>query len=354
MHRSALIPGVNCLFVVVAMSTCVAAQEAKPSVLAVAPTTPAPSSEELSFRKAFIIANACEVAYMEGEPVIQMLRSMGVERHTFLDLAHHKKGGSDTQALAASIDGYTLICFRGTAGLSDWKTNLRTERKAISLGFFGATGYVHSGFWSAWEDVKPEVIKYLKEQRATNENEPASASNGQCHEILIGGHSLGGAIALIAGIELKREGYQVLGVFTFGQPKVFSEEVVKMSDQSPSDFPDIQRFIFADDPVPSLPPGYFHIGHEKYSREIGRILSHPQSTLFWPSIGDHRMSNYVKTLAQLILTLSKSDDTIAMANWLKERKSPLASYLRLPKKEAEKVMVGYSDSQERVRCHEKN
>lgn len=345
MRQPALLSGLRVLVpLVIAAHTCAAAQGAPPS----APAPPTP--EELSFRKAFMIANACEAAYMEGDAVNQMLRAMGIDRHRFLDLGG-QRGASDTQALAASIEGYTLLCFRGTSSLKDWTTNVRTSPKRFSIGLLGE-GFVHTGFWDAWMDVKPEVIQYLKEQKATNANETRPGM--KCHEILIGGHSLGGAVALIAGLELVKDGYQVLGVFTFGQPKVFSKEVARIYEESPNLFPDIQRYIFAGDPIPTLPPGYTHIGPERYSREIGEILEQTRSDYYWPSVGDHGMANYVKTLSQLILSLSKSSETRAMANWIKDRSSPLVSYLKLPKKEAEAELAVFTEGVERVRCREEN
>lgn len=353
MHRSALLSGLKVLVpLVVAAHTWASAQEAPPS----APALPSP--EELSFRKAFMIANACEAAYMEGDAVHQMLRAMGIDRHRFLDLGG-KKGASDTQVLAASIEGYTLLCFRGTSNLKDWKTNVQTSPRRFSIGGLDV-GSVHTGFWNAWVDVKPDVIQYLKEQKATNANETTPGM--KCHEILIGGHSLGGAVALIAGLELMKDGYQVLGVFTFGQPKVFSKEVERAYETSPGFFPDIQRYVFDGDPVPTLPPGYTHIGPERYSREIGKILEQTRNDYYWPSVGDHGMANYVKTLTQLILSLSRSSETVAMANWIKDRNAPLVSYLKLPRKEAaaegevDAALALYSDPSAagRVRCREEN
>jgi predicted lipase len=202
----------------------------------------------LRFQKAFLIANACETVYLSEAEATKTLNAMGISRFQFLDSSKTNEF-SDTQVLLASVRGYTLICFRGTEGAADWRTNLNAGWKELSLGFFVPRIRVHSGFYSAWVDAKPGVIKYLDKEGATKSDRP-SAKGGVCHEVLIGGHSLGGALAVIAGADLVRDGYQVLGIFTFGQPMVFSGDVKSVARV----MPEIERFVFKGDPIPSLPP----------------------------------------------------------------------------------------------------
>jgi hypothetical protein len=326
------------------------------SLVTLAQPTPSSASptdaEDLRFRKAFLVANACDAAYLSGSDATRTLNAMGVERFKFLDFPSANQL-SDTQILLASLEGYTLICFRGTQELVDWKTNLSVSGQDLPFGPFGPPIRVHSGFYKAWIEAKPGIAKYLDEVGATRDNNKASINTGKCHEILIGGHSLGGALATISSVDLVRDGYQVLGTFTFGQPKVFSSEMNKIIKSYPEMTPEIERFVFKSDPVPLLPPGYEHIGNERYSDEIGNILKMPRAGLFWPSVGDHSMKNYVKTLAALISTRSKSPETLAMVRWLSDRNTPLTSYLNIPSKEAEIVTIGFTDTRERVRCRNK-
>jgi hypothetical protein len=65
------------------------------------------------------------------------------------------------------------------------------------------------------------------------------------------------------------------------------------------------------------------------------------------------MNNYVKTLAALISESSSSPETKAMVGWLNDRRAPLTNYLKLPAKQAETVMIGFTDARESVQCVEK-
>lgn len=104
---------------------------------------------------------------------------------------------------------------------------------------------VHSGFdadaQAVWADAKP----YLKKN----------------YETRVVGHSLGGAIAVIAGAYAIQDGYKVDSIHTFGQPRLTTAEGAKKL----SDLP-LLRVVDENDLVPLLPPAlkypYAHIGPE--------------------------------------------------------------------------------------------
>jgi len=299
---------------------------------------------DLDLKKAFMVANACEAAYLSAGETKKMLGSMGVVKYDFIDI---EKNG-DTQVLIASTTNYSLICFRGTQEIADWKTNLMLSGKRISS--YTNNGHVHSGFHNAWNSARPNIEEYL-------DSHQSSFSKGNnnvelCHQVLIGGHSLGGALALIAGIEWKDK-YGILGVFTFGQPKVYSKEA-KESYETYNLFgapiPLIHRYVFKDDPVPSLPPGYVHIGDEKFSSKIGSILRSRREGPYWPSVGDHSMSNYVATLAALMSKVARSNESKAMVKWIQNKNSPLTDYLDIPERNVETITHGFTDIRSFTRC----
>lgn len=112
---------------------------------------------------------------------------------------------------------------------------------------------VHAGFLKSWINTRPIVLPHLAEAR---EKYPD-------YEVTLVGHSLGGAVAALAGLEMRLKGWNP-EVTTFGEPMVgnvafagFLDEQFQLGNYSkPADYPEGQRFrrvTHIDDPVPLLP-----------------------------------------------------------------------------------------------------
>src|SRR5260370_104685 len=71
------------------------------------------------------------------------------------------------------------------------------------------------------------------------------------------GHSVGGALATIAAAELRGQ-FAIAGIYTFGQPRLGDGRTVDFfQTYYPRAF---HRFVFDDDIVTRIPPGYQHAG----------------------------------------------------------------------------------------------
>jgi pimeloyl-ACP methyl ester carboxylesterase len=104
---------------------------------------------------------------------------------------------------------------------------------------------VHTGFLTSWRNTRPLVLPHLEDLR---EKYPA-------YELHLVGHSLGGAVAALAGLELEGRGWTTT-VTTFGEPRVgnaglrgFIDEVFGLVDREGR----YRRVTHLDDPVPLLP-----------------------------------------------------------------------------------------------------
>ncbi len=325
-----------------------------------------PSEADFDLRKAFLIANACEITYLKDQKVLDTIKDMGIEFYQFAN-SEGSGGGQDTQVFLASTDHYTLICFRGTQGWRDWKTNLAMQSAPLEvvtgsniIDKIRETGYVHGGFLSAWRDVEKSVVSYLAKRGATPDDPEGKRERKVCHDILLGGHSLGGALAILAGIDLKSRGYRVLGIYTFGSPRVATPSFRKMFDAHSDAFPKIHRYLFKDDVVPEIPPGFLHLGTEKYSSQMGTLGQVARSWWRWitastvnlDAVADHSMENYVNTLVKIVTDNASDDTTRAMAAWLRSRDKPLTEYLGsgIPRSEATSRMQGFTDAREVWSC----
>jgi hypothetical protein len=91
--------------------------------------------------------------------------------------------------------GFAVLVFRGTNGLETWLSNLTTFQVRWPGG-----GMVHSGFKKEFFKVWPEVAEVLEEIDLP---------------LFFAGHSLGGALALLAASLHKPR-----AVYTFGCPRV--------------------------------------------------------------------------------------------------------------------------------------
>jgi predicted lipase len=142
------------------------------------------------------------------------------------------------------LDVVHVAC-RGTVNMRNWRTNLKIVRVPLMADdTTGRTGFalVHKGFLEAANSVRDEVLATIK--RVSTEN---------LKSILISGHSLGGALAVLLSIAIVMDASLSernisVRVITFGAPAVgdagftkFLEGIVRLK---------IDRVVLIGDPIP--------------------------------------------------------------------------------------------------------
>jgi hypothetical protein len=101
------------------------------------------------------------------------------------------------------------LTFRGTAAVSikDWIKNLQFTQ--ITPWSDQPSSQVHKGFYTAWSSIRSLVFSALSGLKQ---------SCGGC-KLVVTGHSLGGAMATLASVDLARAGINVDTLFTLGSPR---------------------------------------------------------------------------------------------------------------------------------------
>ncbi len=168
--------------------------------------------------------------------------------------------GTDTQGFIAvrkSDDGtgMVVLSFRGTQQIKDWMTNLRVDKIPIKKTDRSGTttvGNVHKGFHKAFESVERQIQDCL--------------NNCGDLPIYITGHSLGGALAVLATWFISGE--KLAACYTFGAPRVGDEKLMNRF------YTPIYRIVNGADPVPFVPPSGKIIGPLKaIVRAIGVVIT---------------------------------------------------------------------------------
>ncbi|KAI8613818.1 Alpha/Beta hydrolase protein [Chytriomyces sp. MP71] len=155
-----------------------------------------------------------------------------------------------------------IIAFRGTNSLDTWISDLLIAKPDYDLPSAPPGTKVHYGFLSLWQTVRVEVIEnVIHLLEAHNDSNP---------RILFTGHSLGGALATIAAVDIFQHLHDRLvpsqvTLLTFGQPRVgnptFSNWVNAFN------FSNTFRVTNQDDWTPHLPPlfsGFKHFHDEMW------------------------------------------------------------------------------------------
>ncbi|MGP8298028.1 lipase family protein [Streptomyces inhibens] len=213
-----------------------------------------------SVRHALCMARAAALAYKDEKTIDATARDWGFDRVRH----HHTRFRppfplEDTQAYTLGGHNMIITAFRGTepTNLRDWLSDATTPPWPGP----GGKGYVHYGFGEALESVWPQVRAAVDEFR----------DNGQT--VWFTGHSLGGALAMLAGAWLHFEEPYVTanGVYTFGQPRTCDRLLSQEFNTAFSER--MYRFVNNNDIVPQLPPepAFHHVSALRYIDSKGAI-----------------------------------------------------------------------------------
>lgn len=227
-----------------------------------------------SLNNAYWLAQAAHIAYQDKSTIQPAVTKLGLTQFEFLSR-------QDTEGYIAANENIIIVAFRGTepTHLRDLLADAQFHKVQ------GPFGQVHRGFLHAFELVKDDMVKTI--QRLRDKNNPQS--------LWCTGHSLGGALAVVASAQLSVDGHKVNGLYTFGQPRVgdetFANECVRrLAGQH-------FRFVNNNDTVTRVPPrefAYAHAGDVRYIDIEGQIQS---DITFWNQFLDRikgRMEDFLK------------------------------------------------------------
>jgi len=145
-----------------------------------------------------------------------------------------------TVVYVVKVDDVCVVAFRGTNSIEDWFINLNFFKLPIDHH-----GMVHTGFHRAYQRVKDDIVKLVRE--------------GSPKHVWITGHSLGGAMALSCAYDfVEHQNIPISGVVTFGQPMISDDAYAAYLESKLKG--KHARFVNGKDIVPSVPPTFCHCG----------------------------------------------------------------------------------------------
>jgi triacylglycerol lipase len=128
-----------------------------------------------------------------------------------------------------------VLAFRGTIRTDEWVSDAMARQ--IACPFDSRMGWTHAGFTDIYESMRGKIAEALE-------------TIASAKPLFIAGHSLGGALAVLAAAELASGGRQPV-VYTFGAPRAGSPRFACRYDKL---VPDSYRVANPHDIVTRLPP----------------------------------------------------------------------------------------------------
>lgn len=142
-----------------------------------------------------------------------------------------------------------FVSFRGTADAAEWLADF--DAVPVDYRPVGGFGQVHAGFQDVYETVRGTIAGNL------------AAATAGCNQILVTGHSLGAALAVLAAPDIFRNmppNTIEPRLVTFAGPRVGLPDFAAAFDAS---IESCFRVVNALDIVPHVPPApYVHVGTE--------------------------------------------------------------------------------------------
>jgi hypothetical protein len=256
-----------------------------------------------SDRTAWLMARCAELAYVKFEAGQEPQLRDSLNELDLSFLCGFNRGG--TQAYLASNEHLTVLSFRGTE--KDWRDILSDIKIRFYRDKSGAK--ISTGFSEAYALVAKEIAEALGKLDLRL-------------PLYITGHSLGGALGVIASMRI-RPSDRIAACYTYGCPRVGNAEFVSQLWKVP-----VYRQVHSSDIVPRVPFafGYVQVGDLRYIKRTGRLVENPNPlgpffsfllslvTNFKSVFENHRIHGYVASLETWALARLELDSGLDAAS----------------------------------------
>lgn len=172
-------------------------------------------------------------------------------------------------------DNTAWLIYRGTANIQEWIQDFTYNQVA-----YKDWGLIHEGFWNIYNNNRANILSQLQKMNAK--------------KVIVSGHSLGGGVAILTGVDLHFSGYDV-EIYTFASPRVGN---VDYCNKVNSVGPNIYRIVNTVDIVPTVPfgvvPNFKHYNKPWFYSDCGEI--HSFTNNMKSIINNHLMTNYSRNI----------------------------------------------------------
>lgn len=247
-----------------------------------------------SDRTAWLMAVMSQLAYLLFESNSDPLK-VALSEADFMLIKPFNCNGTQAFLAKRESDKMAILAFRGTQKedpqdvVTDLKANFYQDKNGVKI---------HDGFYRAFKCVEQEIksaVDSLKE-----------------YSLYVTGHSLGGALALIATRALNSD--NLAACYTYGSPKVGNEE---FDDDIK---PPIYRIVNAYDIVPFSPPTY--IFELIYLLPWQKVRDFAKNFLGYDHHGDMRYLSHCKENFQDLKVIPNYNEFLRLAGlWTLRKES---------------------------------
>lgn len=244
-----------------------------------------------------LLSECAKIAYRPELDAVKALKGLGFECCEVIEQ-------NDVSCILAAACDFVVVAFRGTD--PSRIKNILTDMDVLQDD--DVLGKVHAGFFNGLKQVEKDLFKALY----------GYFSQGK--KLWITGHSLGGALAALFAGHIAWQGYEVCGVYTYGQPRVGSKGFKNYYESllEGRHF----RFVNSNDVVTRLPLRRFkklvykHVGKMVYIKSNENIVFSPPfwlvladrikgrikgalSGCFRVGMADHGVDNYCRAIGKI-------------------------------------------------------
>ena len=223
--------------------------------------------------------HSCDPKDKNGDPTHTTRLHADLEAAGMELVAEVESDKWDTYALITRSESAVYVVFRGSSNLKNLQVDLNYQpadektmaKYAKEAGFKHVGGLqVHAGFLEAWRSLREEVLDIINgiaeeeaaKHASASSSSSSSSSSSKGLKLVVSGHSMGGAMAMFASLELaarmrkqqwKHPFTNGHVTYTFAAPRLGNAKFARLYNRAFPKSTDHWALQRSNDAVPHLP-----------------------------------------------------------------------------------------------------